>query len=116
MAVYDVFQALGLKLDTRAILDGNARDNDDDDDDDEYGDSDGDEDYPREYRHKYNTIAGRLGRLRFTELGGDEESRRDVINGWGGEHMDVMWVNAPRSSSIDMVHMTVRIGSKIACV
>lgn len=102
MAVYDVFRALGLKLDTRAILDGNARD---EEEDDEYGD----EDYPREYQHRYNTIAGRLGRLRFTELGGDEESQREVIEGWGGEHMDVTWVNAPRSSSIDMVHMTVCI-------
>jgi len=115
MAVYHVFRALGLQVKVNAIL---ADDTDDDDDYNEDEDEDEDQDEDERNRDPRNdtntndtiTIAGRLGNFRVSQVGGhDGWNRREIIDEWGGERMNVTWVNEREYCDIDMVHLTVSI-------
>lgn len=110
MAVYDVFQALGLRLDVQAILDTDGMESEEE----YYSDSDSNSGQQKEERLKDKDIVGRTGGLKFTEVGGNEESNREIVREWGGQDLDITWVNEGAQSSIDMVHLTVCAGSMIA--
>ncbi|KAF1850170.1 uncharacterized protein K460DRAFT_400250 [Cucurbitaria berberidis CBS 394.84] len=50
---------------------------------------------------------GSLGGHWPTEIGVcDEESIDDVIEQWSDRFVEIVWVNAPLHSALDMVHLT----------
>lgn len=109
MAVYNVFRALGLEIQVRAILDTeseafqehyeNCAENASYDGYEDY------EDYNPAFRSQ--TVVGRLGGRRPSEIGGGEEDMENVVSEWSGDWKKVVWVNNPTWREMDMVHMTV---------
>jgi hypothetical protein len=113
MAVYTVFRALGLKIQVRAILDKDTRgfndylENHEDNFFDDHLEEEDAYELPPLATH---TVVGTLGGHGFTEdLGGDGDDYEDVVSAWSTDWRKVVWVNGPRQSDLDMIHMTVSV-------
>jgi hypothetical protein len=112
MVVYNVFRALGLDIQVRAILDTESdafeeyyqdrAENAEYDDLAEY------EDF-RSPAFRAHAVVGRLGGRTASEVGGSEEGIEEVVQAWGRVWNKVVWVNYPKSKEMDMVHMTVSL-------
>lgn len=111
MAVYDVFKAVGLEIQVRAILD--ARDSLDEyiEDYEERTMYDSEDEVRSDYeppRLQTHAVVGNLGGYGTTETGGWEEQGIDeIIEEWSESFMNIVWVNEPHHSGPDMVHLTV---------
>jgi hypothetical protein len=113
MAVYTVFSALGLKLQVRAILDTDTR---------------AFNDYLENYEENFfddrleeeeayvppplatHAVVGTLGGHGLSDdVGGELDDYETVVSAWSTDWRKVVWVNGPRQSDLDMVHMTVSV-------
>jgi hypothetical protein len=120
MAVYTVFKALGLDIEVRAILDTNLQEFED------YYEAH-EENYKEHEEYAYGTrnqnrmqpytppifqshaVVGGLGGRGVSEIGARDENLDEIVQAWSGNFKKVEWVNAPRQSELDMVHLTVSI-------
>jgi hypothetical protein len=110
MAVYTVFNALGLKLQVRAILDTDTT---------EF------QDYLEGYEENYyydrtkeeiyiphrltdHDVVGPMGGRGLSDLMiGYSRDYEDAVCAWSRDWRKVVWVNRPRQSDLDVVHATV---------
>lgn len=98
MAVYEVFRALGLKVEVRAVLD-HLRDYEDYGE--EYSTSD-----DGEPGGEINFLGNELGEIHITEVGGFEEAYLEIIEDYPSDRVQVRWLTEPRWPDIGMVHLT----------
>jgi hypothetical protein len=113
MAVYTVFSALDLKLQVRAILDTDTR---------------GFNDYFENYKENFfadhfeeeetyvppplatHAVVGTIGGYGLSDaMATDGSNYEDVVYAWSRDWRKVVWVNGPRESDLDMVHLTVSL-------
>ncbi|KAJ4377977.1 hypothetical protein N0V83_000807 [Neocucurbitaria cava] len=110
MAVYDVFKAVGLELQVRAVLDTRNSLNEYIADYEERNMYNSEDEVRSDYeppRLQTHTVVGKLGGYGTTETGGWEGDGLDeVIEEWSESFMNIVWVNEPHHSSLDMVHLT----------
>jgi hypothetical protein len=112
MAVYTVFSALGLRIQVRAILDKDTTEFNnylENHEENFFGDHLEEEEDAYELPPlATHTVVGTLGGHGFAEdLGGARDDYEDVVSAWSRDWRKVVWVNGPRQSDLDMVHMTV---------
>lgn len=100
MAIYSVLFSLGLEIEIRPVL--NVEPEDEYDEYDEYSDTTCQDD-----RHDMNFIARQLKPIQISEVGGCEESQREIVEEYGGEWLKVNWLNQPQHKGIGYVHLTV---------
>jgi hypothetical protein len=104
MAVYEVFRALGLKVEVRPVLDHLA---DYEDYWEEYYEDDtGEPGGGIRYLKKYNFLGKKLGHIELTSAGGFEESYEELIEEYPADRVQVRWLTKPVVKSIGMVHLT----------
>ncbi|KAF1969278.1 hypothetical protein BU23DRAFT_591683 [Bimuria novae-zelandiae CBS 107.79] len=99
MAVYSVFLAIGLHISVRPVLEFSLRDEYDD-----YYDMD-DEDPATDDCAEKNFIGRQLKSLVVSDAGGYEESRKEVLESYGGEWLNVNWLTNAKHKNIGYVHM-----------
>jgi hypothetical protein len=113
MAVYTVFSALGLKLQVRAILDPDRSGLGEYLEHHEemffYEEGGEKEDYVPSPLATHDVV-GRLGGHGISEFEcRDGSGYKGIVGAWGGDWRKVIWVNGPKKSDLDMVHMTVSL-------
>lgn len=103
MAVYSVFLALGLNISIRPVLEL---------DEEElmgyYDDELEDKHFPEN-----NFVASKLKPLVVSDVGGDGSDIVKTIESFGGEWLDVNWLNSAKHENIGFVHLKVCLHAKV---
>jgi hypothetical protein len=111
MAVYTVFKTLGLEIEVRAILDTDIPEFED-----YYEEQQEDSLYcSEEYQGQPYTppifqshaVVAALGGHGIADIGYGGEGLDEIVHAWSDDFREVQWVNKPRQSELDMIHLTV---------